>query len=666
MRAAKVKPSRGLSMTHVGTSAVGYSALRAIRQNLTPMGKMNAVAVLRRASITTVVVCLVVVPAALAATPVSKTDRLIAVQFAPGTTASERSAARELVDAEYAHSLAAPGMQQVEIPEGDSATAAAIALRADPNVLIASPDGEYTADADYFNDTFINQQWALENFGQVFLTEITPSGSTQYSGTPGADIDAEGAWPQADPAGDPIGVIDTGVAYGHEDLENSIFVNQAELTGIAGEDDDLNGLTDDVNGWNFYDDNADPRDYYGHGTHVASIAAATTDNGKGVAGVSPWARVLPLRAADVTGTFSWAAIRQSVTYGISRGVRVFNGSFGGPDMDPAFDAIIEANPDVLFVFSAGNGGGDRIGDDHDSGALTSRFPCDVPHENVICVAATDWDDGLTSFSDYGVDSVDLAAPGARIYAAEPCMNTDSLSDCQHGMTNGDPIGRDGGPGAYQLLSGTSMAAPIVAGAASLLWGTNPDLHSSQIKKAIVESAEKLPALTTKLAYGSRLDLSAAMTMAASFPGPAVDWPIPPDQPGPDPDDGGGGGATPPTTDPPTTPTLPQPLTFKITRPRVARVGRSRYVKLKLRCSATCSAVLTVRPSIKSLKSFKVKVASAAAGTRSVKVKIPSGRLTAIRALLDEGIASRLRFSAVVTDAAGAKSPATTFSVRLAK
>lgn len=587
-------------------------------------------------------------------------DRLIAVQFKPGTSASERVEARERADAEFAHRLAAPRLQQVEIPEGDSALGAAIALRADPNVEFAVPDGTFSADAPP-NDPFFANQWGLQNTGQVFMTEINSNGVVTYSGTPGADIDAPGAWGLSAADGEPIGVIDTGVAYGHEDIAPNI------LAGPSG----LPGFDDDVNGWNFYDDNNDPRDPHGHGTHVASVAAAATNNGLGVSGVSRWAKVLPLRAANEAGTFSWAAIREAVTYGIARGVRVFNGSFGGPDMDPAFDAIIAANPEVLFVFSAGNGGGDQVGDDHDADSGSAhRYPCDVTHDNAICVAATNWNDQLSGFSDYGVDSVDIAAPGQRVFAAEPCVDVNEPTDCPPtGSPSDDPVGRDGGPGAYQLLSGTSMAAPAVTGAISLIWANYPSLHSSQIKKAIVTTGDVKTALVPKIAYQSRLDLAAALTEAGTYTGPEVDWPIPPDPPGPGPDNGGGGGgSTGPTGPQPpipgVTPPAP-PLSFKITRPRVARIGKSKYVKLKLRCSAECSAVMTVSATSKNLKPFTVRVPRRAAGLRTVRVKIPSGRLTALRALLNEGIPQRLTFRAVVSDTAGAKSKPTRFSTRLA-
>ncbi len=610
-------------------------------------------------------------------------DRLIAVQFKGGTTASERIATRKSVDATYAHSLAAPGLQQVAIPKGDSATAAAIALRADPNVELAAADGHFTADDDlvaYWNDPFFDQQWSIRNFGQVFLTEITPGGPIEYSGTPGADINAANAWPNAlpigDPGGDPIGVIDTGIAAGHEDLADSLLINSEERDGTEGVDDDSNGLVDDVNGWNFYDDNDDLRDFYGHGTHVASIASATTDNAKGISGVSAWSNVLPLKAADDTGLFSWAAIRQSVTYGLARGVRVFNGSFGGPEMDQAFDAIIAANPDALFIFSAGNGGSDKIGDDHDdSGGLKHRYPCDVGHDNVVCVAATDWNDQLTSFSDYGVDSVDIASPGARIYAAKPCQNISSEAECPTDEPEEARVGYAGGPGAYQLLSGTSMSTPMVAGAASLLWGSYPSLHSSQIKNAIVNSGQPLSELTTKVAYGSRLDLAAALTAASEFETVEEDWPVPPPQP-PAPDEGdqdGGTGGTIGTVPPPALPApipaqpttpAPKPLRYRVYRPRVARIGRSKRIKLKLRCSARCSAMVTVRPEVSKLKQFRRRVGRRGPGTRAIKVRIPTRRLRALRALVREGVRPRVYFSVVVKDAKGAEGMPVVFSIRL--
>lgn len=608
--------------------------------------------------------------------------QILSVKFKDDTSSTERREARDSVDGDFEQNLAAPGLQQVSIPDGGSVDAAAMELRANDNVEYVSIPGTYEAASDpapYYNDPYLPNQWSLSNYGQVFVTEISGGQTNAISGTPGADIDAPGAWALAtheDPV--PVGVVDTGVAYGHQDLAGDIFENSAEVNGTTGQDDDFDGHVDDVHGWDFYDDDADPRDLNGHGTHVASIIGAKANNNAGIAGVDPWSKIVPLRAADETGLFEWAAIEQAVTYGLAHGVRIFNGSFGGPDTDPAFDDIMEAHPNALFVFSAGNGGSDKIGDNHDAGAVSAhRYPCDATLDNVICVGASDWNDRLSSFSDYGVKSVDVVAPGSRIYAAKPCLDPSQSSECPAVTPPANPddeIGVAGGSGAYQLLSGTSMAAPQVAGTAALIWGQYPGLNSSQVKSALVKTTDQIPSLSGKIAYGGRLDAKLAMQKAATFsPTATQDWPVPPPQPvGPGVDDGTGnggsnggtstiGGSVPSGTVIPPTAT---PLSFTIIRPSAARIGRSSKVKFKLRCTQTCSAKVVAKTQIPGLKAFRATLKSGRAGTRAISVTIPSGRLRALRALLDEGVRQKLIFSVVVSDKAGNKSSPSVFSVKL--
>jgi hypothetical protein len=300
---------------------------------------------------------------------------------------------------------------------------------------------------------------------------------------------------------------------------------------------------------------------------------------------------------------------------------------------------------------------------------------------VICVASSDWTDKLSSFSDYGVSSVDLAAPGSSVYGAKPCtvpaIDEDHESECPFDADDPTaPVGLGGGPQAFQLLSGTSMAAPQVSAAAAMVWSHCPDITSAQVKKAIVKNVDPIASMSAKIAYGGRLDLGAAVASVLTCPAASngTDWPTPPAQPtSPGPDTGstgstggtsggsGGGGTVKP-------PTAESGLTFSVIRPSVARIGKVKTVKFKLRCSATCSAKFGVTPTlkgVKGLKKFSGKLAKGK-GTRTVTLNLPSGTLKALRALLAEGLKPTLRISLVVSDKNAASSAPTTFSIRLAK
>jgi subtilisin family serine protease len=588
-------------------------------------------------------------------------NQYLTIKFVDGTSASDRTAIRRSIGAAYETSLAAPLLQQATLREGASPAEAAKEIADDPSVEFAVPSGEYSADA-LPNDTFLDKQWALNNYGQVFMSRFVGGQFENVSGTAGADVNAPEAWDQIVPqdlSPETLGVIDTGVAYEHPDLAANM-----------------------VPGKDFYDADNDPRDINGHGTHVASVAAGVADNEIGTAGVNPWSKVMPLRAADEYGSFSWAAIEQAVSYGLANGVRVFNGSFGGPDNDPAFVDLMENNPQALFVFSSGNGGSDQVGDNHDSvSGLDRRFPCDTNLPNVICVGASNWNDAMSAFSDYGVTSVDLLAPGASIYAAKPCRvpapSPTQVTECPYDAVDETaPIGLGGGPYAFQLLSGTSMAAPAVAATASLLWAKCPSLKSSQVLSAIVETVDPIASVQTKVAYGGRLNVASAVSSIGTCPQPSdgTDWPTPPEQPTPPGDDGGGasggtGTVVPPIVDnPPIGGTAPAPLTFQIIRPSLTRIGKASKVKFRLKCSDVCSASIVARPIASGVvfKPFKGRLTRGKAGTRTVQIKVPRATLRAARALLSARRKVRLKYTVVVTDKSGLSSKPLNFSVKLSK
>ena len=315
-------------------------------------------------------------------------------------------------------------------------------LRANPLVEYAEPNYIIRALATFPNDPPFDP--GDPNYGTLWgLHNITS----------GADIDAPEAWDiTTGDNGVVIAVIDTGVAYNHPDLDdgtrNNIWTNDVELNGTPGVDDDGNGYVDDVHGWDFVGEDNDPTDYLFHGTHVAGTIAAIGNNGEGVTGVNWYASMIPLRIFGAFGFGDTAKAIEAILYAADNGARVINASWGGEGFSQAlYDAISYANDTgCLFVAAAGNGGDDGIGDDNDQDPF---YPASYDLPNIISVAATDQDDDLASFSNYGATSVDVGAPGVNIWSSipiivlDPTVNT-ILSENFEPAVVGSGGGGDGG------------------------------------------------------------------------------------------------------------------------------------------------------------------------------------------------------------------------------
>jgi len=294
-------------------------------------------------------------------------------------------------------------------------------------------------------------------------------------------IDAPEAWDVCTGSSDIIvAVVDTGVDYNHRDLRSNVWVNEAELTGIEGVDDDENGYVDDIRGYNFVYNNSDPIDDHGHGTHCAGIIAAEGNNGLDVAGVCWKAKVMALKFLGSRGEGSTADAVLALHYAVANGADVISNSWGGDsESDLLRDAIDYAHGQgVIVVAAAGNSNSDL-----------PYYP--ASYEHVVSVAATDSNDDKWSLSNYG-DLVDIAAPGAGILSLRAEVTSNGSFPSQY----------------TTVLSGTSMAAPHVAGAYALLLSANPLLTGKELYDKLTKSGDEI--LPEICASGRRLNLSRAM------------------------------------------------------------------------------------------------------------------------------------------------------------
>lgn len=304
-------------------------------------------------------------------------------------------------------------IHSVKIPDDISVEEAIAQYKNDPDVEYAEPNYILKALATP-TDTYFTNLWGLNNTGQ------NVNGTT---GTSNADIDAPEAWDITQGSSSVVvAVIDSGVAItnnsstGHPDLTANRWVNAGE-TCVNGVDDDGNGRIDDCYGWDFLNNDNDPMDYNGHGTHVAGTIGAVGNNSSGVVGVNWMVKIMPLRFLGATGSGSTTDAILAINYAANNGARIINASWGGgPYSQALYDAINYARSNnVLFVAAAGNDGTNND--------TTPSYPASYDLDNIISVAATDQNDALASFSNRGATSVDLAAPGVNIYSTIPARAT---------------------------------------------------------------------------------------------------------------------------------------------------------------------------------------------------------------------------------------------------
>jgi subtilisin family serine protease len=262
------------------------------------------------------------------------------------------------------------------------------------------------------SDPLVSLQWSLRDTGQIV---------NGVGGLGGFDISLAGALESFEPnATVVVAVIDSGVSIDHPDILPNYWFNASELNGVDGIDDDNNGYVDDVGGWDFVDDDSLPLDENGHGTLVASLIGAETFNDDGIAGVSPNVEIMGLRVLDDFGfgssTFD-SELFLATTYAVQNGADIINLSLGGPGFSGFLQdqfAWIDANG-VLVVAAAGNGGSDGFGDNND---FSPMYPASYPSDGIISVAALNRLGELAVFSNYGQNSVDIAAPGTDILGAD--------------------------------------------------------------------------------------------------------------------------------------------------------------------------------------------------------------------------------------------------------
>jgi subtilisin family serine protease len=392
----------------------------------------------------------------------------------------------------------------------------------DPRVLYAEPNLPRPV-FGALNDPNFADQWGLHNTGQAHPIADPPP--TTLAGSADADIDAPEAW-DTQTGNAVVAVLDTGVDLDHPDLDDNIWSNPGEIPS-NGIDDDDNGFVDDTSGWDFKGDDPNPRPSSGianaHGTHVAGIIAAEQNNGEGGSGVCPGCDIMPLRfGLDLAGEL------QGIAYAVNNGADVLNASFGGPIWSNIErSAIQQAGNDGLLVVAAAS----NDNADNDMFIATRRrilspvFPATYNLPSILSVAASNDKDqygylsgcasadprGFCQFTNWGHDSVDIAAPGVDVLSTVPMAL-----------------------GSYAVFNGTSMAAPMAAGVAALVESQAPSHTPVEVKNAVMNSVDHSQGLSELFLFGrgpfsgnftrtsGRLNANSALTAPTTNATPRTD------------------------------------------------------------------------------------------------------------------------------------------------
>jgi subtilisin family serine protease len=401
----------------------------------------------------------------------------VLVGFGRSASTQSRANAMQTVDARPQGEVELFGATLMSLPSEVTIAEAMTVLSRQPGVKWVVPNMKAQFDEVIPTDPLFAEQWGLTNVGQTHAIADPPPPSVE--GLSDADIDASDAWSTTTGSAETvIAVIDSGIDATHPELASSLWTNPDETPG-NGIDDDGNGYVDDVYGWDFIENDATPQDSEGHGTFVAGVIAAAQSNSIGGTGVCPGCRIMALRERNLAQELS------SISYAIENGADIINASYGyDVFLQPEWKAFAVAyRKGILSVVSAGNSAGNNdmaLGDfDHDGQYDAPSFPASFDLPGIVSVAASNDHDeygfatgcyiatrsDACSFTSFGHDSVDVAAPGVDITSTTPGGN-------------------------YATEDGTSFSAPMVAGVAGLVKSLHPTLSPLQLRNAVLNSVNR--------------------------------------------------------------------------------------------------------------------------------------------------------------------------------